>query len=137
MADIIVIGLAVILLFFCYHPPTFELLHEHKSKKQQIKELDYPGMFLWTAGLVIFLMGISWVRNSRDFWWLATLTRTGWGYIPMEERSSHLRNRSWKRLSYRLRALGGLRKRQVPLDANALLLEPRLHISRSMRNRWE
>ncbi|KAJ4286774.1 hypothetical protein N0V90_013026 [Kalmusia sp. IMI 367209] len=58
--NIIVIGVAVILLFFCYHPPNFELLHEHKSKKQQMKELDYPGMFLWTAGLVIFLMGISW-----------------------------------------------------------------------------
>lgn len=59
--DIIVIGVAIILLFFCYHPPNFELLHEHKSKREQLKELDYPGMFLWTAGLVIFLMGISWV----------------------------------------------------------------------------
>ncbi|KAF1974292.1 fungal trichothecene efflux pump [Bimuria novae-zelandiae CBS 107.79] len=58
--NIIVVGVAVILLFFCYHPPTFELLHEHKSKKQQMQELDYPGMFLWTAGLVLFLMGISW-----------------------------------------------------------------------------
>ncbi|KAJ4357516.1 uncharacterized protein N0V89_002092 [Didymosphaeria variabile] len=58
--NIIVVGLAIILLFFCYHPPTFDLLHEHKSKKQQMKELDYPGMFLWTAGLVLFLMGISW-----------------------------------------------------------------------------
>jgi hypothetical protein len=61
LLDIIVVSLAIILLFFCYHPPNFELLHEHKSKKQQMKELDYPGMFLWTAGLVIFLLGISWV----------------------------------------------------------------------------
>ncbi|KAL5454836.1 hypothetical protein PMIN07_007380 [Paraphaeosphaeria minitans] len=58
--NIIVVSVAIILLFFCYHPPNFELLHEHKSKKQQMKELDYLGMFLWTAGLVIFLMGISW-----------------------------------------------------------------------------
>lgn len=57
--------MAIILLFFCYHPPNFELLHEHKSKKQQMRELDYVGMFLWTAGLVIFLMGISWVRTTR------------------------------------------------------------------------
>lgn len=55
-------GAAVIFLFLFYHPPSFEMLHEHKSKKQQIKELDYPGMFLWTAGLVLFLMGISWVQ---------------------------------------------------------------------------
>ncbi|KAF2735572.1 fungal trichothecene efflux pump [Polyplosphaeria fusca] len=58
--NIIVVGLAVILLFFCYHPPNFRMLHEHKSKKEQMKELDYVGMFLWTAGLVLFLMGISW-----------------------------------------------------------------------------
>lgn len=65
MLDIIVVGVAIILLFFCYHPPNFDLLHEHKSKKQQMKELDYIGMFLWTAGLVIFLMGISWVGLPR------------------------------------------------------------------------
>ncbi|KAF2476712.1 fungal trichothecene efflux pump [Lindgomyces ingoldianus] len=58
--NIIVIGVAIILLFFCYHPPNFRMLHEHKSKKQQMKELDYPGIFLWAAGLVLFLMGISW-----------------------------------------------------------------------------
>jgi hypothetical protein len=61
MLDIIVVSVAIVLLFFCYHPPNFQLLHEHKSKKQQMKELDYLGMFLWTAGLVIFLLGISWV----------------------------------------------------------------------------
>ncbi|KAF2110313.1 fungal trichothecene efflux pump [Lophiotrema nucula] len=58
--NIIVIGCAIILLFFCYHPPSFHMLHEHKSKKEQMKELDYVGMFLWTAGLVLFLSGISW-----------------------------------------------------------------------------
>ena len=62
--DIIVIGLAIVLLFFCYHPPSFNMLHEHKSKKQQMKELDYPGILLWTAGLVLFLMGISWVSTD-------------------------------------------------------------------------
>lgn len=62
LTDIIVIGVAIVLLFFCYHPPNFELLHEHKSKKQQMKELDYVGVFLWTAGMVLFLMGISWVH---------------------------------------------------------------------------
>ncbi|KAH7119864.1 fungal trichothecene efflux pump [Dendryphion nanum] len=58
--NIIVVGLTVILLFLCYHPPSFNMLHERKSKKQQLSELDYPGMFLWTSGLVLFLMGLSW-----------------------------------------------------------------------------
>ena len=58
--NIIDVGLAIIFLFFFYHPPTFDLLHERKTKRQLLKELDYVGIFLWTAGLTIFLMGISW-----------------------------------------------------------------------------
>lgn len=58
--NIIVVGLTIILLFFFYHPPTFNMLHERKSKRSQMKELDYVGMFLWISGLTLFLMGISW-----------------------------------------------------------------------------
>lgn len=58
--NIIDTGLAIILLFFCYHPPTFNLLHERKTKRQIIMKLDYLGMALWTAGLTVFLFGISW-----------------------------------------------------------------------------
>ncbi|KAF2104228.1 TRI12-domain-containing protein [Rhizodiscina lignyota] len=58
--NIIVVGLAIILLFLFYRPPKFEQLHEHKTKRQLLKELDYVGIFLWTAGLTVFLMGISW-----------------------------------------------------------------------------
>ncbi|KAF7563973.1 hypothetical protein G7046_g163 [Stylonectria norvegica] len=58
--NIICVGLAIICLFFFYNPPTFELLHERKTKRQLLKELDYLGIFLWTAGLTLFLMGVSW-----------------------------------------------------------------------------
>lgn len=58
--NVIAVGLAILFLFFFYHPPTFDLLHECKTKRQLIKELDYVGIFLWTAGLTVFLMGISW-----------------------------------------------------------------------------
>ncbi|OLN91684.1 putative MFS-type transporter C16A3.17c 3 [Colletotrichum chlorophyti] len=58
--NIIAVGLAIILLYFFYHPPTFELLHERKTKRQLLKELDYIGIFLWTAGLTLLLMGVSW-----------------------------------------------------------------------------
>ncbi|KAI1258440.1 fungal trichothecene efflux pump [Xylariaceae sp. FL1019] len=55
----IVTGVAIVLMFIFYHPPTFDLLHERKSKTQILKSLDYVGTFLWIAGLTIFLIGIS------------------------------------------------------------------------------
>ncbi|KAK1997770.1 fungal trichothecene efflux pump [Colletotrichum falcatum] len=58
--NIIVVGLAIILLYLFYHPPTFDLLHERKTKRELLKELDYVGIFLWTAGLTLLLMGVSW-----------------------------------------------------------------------------
>ncbi|KAI0174481.1 fungal trichothecene efflux pump [Pestalotiopsis sp. NC0098] len=57
--NIIVVGLAIVLLYLFYNPPTFELLHERKSKRQILKKLDYLGILLWTAGLTLFLMGVS------------------------------------------------------------------------------
>lgn len=55
----IVVAVAVVLLFFFYHPPTFDLLHERKTKREVLKQLDYIGSFLWIAGLTLFLIGIS------------------------------------------------------------------------------
>ncbi|KAK0388942.1 hypothetical protein NLU13_2519 [Sarocladium strictum] len=70
--NIIDVGLAIVFLFFFYHPPTFELLHERKSKKQLLKELDYVGIFLWTAGLTLFLMGVSW--GGKMYPWKSAAT---------------------------------------------------------------
>ncbi|WQF78906.1 Putative sugar transporter, major facilitator transporter Str1/Tri12, MFS transporter superfamily [Colletotrichum destructivum] len=58
--NIITIGLAIVLLYLFYHPPTFELLHARKTKRQLLKELDYIGIFLWTTGLTLLLLGVSW-----------------------------------------------------------------------------
>ncbi|TRX95059.1 hypothetical protein FHL15_004144 [Xylaria flabelliformis] len=55
----IIVAVAIVLLFFFYHPPTFDLLHERKTKRQILKQLDYVGSFLWIAGLTLFLIGIS------------------------------------------------------------------------------
>jgi hypothetical protein len=70
--NIIDVGLCIILLYFFYHPPTFDLLHERKTKRQMLKELDYLGIFLWTAGLTIFLMGISW--GGKMYPWKSAAT---------------------------------------------------------------
>lgn len=70
--NIIDVGLAIIFLYFFYHPPTFGLLHERKTKRQLLKDLDYLGIFLWTAGLTIFLMGVSW--GGKMYPWKSAAT---------------------------------------------------------------
>lgn len=51
-----------------YHPPTYDQLHVHgKTKWQQFKELDFIGLFLFLAGCVLFLIGLSW-GGSKYTW---------------------------------------------------------------------
>ncbi|KAF2119557.1 fungal trichothecene efflux pump [Lophiotrema nucula] len=62
---VIVNTLAVTLYFFFYHPPTYEMLHiGGKSKLKQLKTLDWVGIFLFTTGLVVFLIGLNWGGGS-------------------------------------------------------------------------
>ncbi|KAI5865780.1 trichothecene efflux pump [Durotheca rogersii] len=58
--NIIVVLIAIVLLFLFYHPPTFDLLHERKTKRELLRKLDYAGIFMWTASLTLLLMGVSW-----------------------------------------------------------------------------
>ncbi|KIV81319.1 hypothetical protein PV11_03511 [Exophiala sideris] len=57
---IIIQGLSIILFAVAYFPPRLESLHTIKSRQQLIKEIDYLGIFLFCAGTVLFLLGISW-----------------------------------------------------------------------------
>ncbi|EON68727.1 hypothetical protein W97_07985 [Coniosporium apollinis CBS 100218] len=58
---IIVNGIATILYLIFYHPPTYEQLHVGgKTKMQQLKSLDWLGIFLFTTGLTVFLIGLNW-----------------------------------------------------------------------------
>lgn len=58
---IILSGITVILYQFLYHPPTYDQLHvQGKTKWQQFKELDFVGIFLFIAGVILFLIGLSW-----------------------------------------------------------------------------
>jgi MFS family permease len=53
--------IALVLFQFLYHPPTYDQLHVHgKTKMQQFKELDFIGIFLFIAGVILFLIGLSW-----------------------------------------------------------------------------
>ena len=53
--------IALALFQFLYHPPTYDQLHvQGKTKWQQFKELDFVGIFLFIAGVILFLIGLSW-----------------------------------------------------------------------------
>lgn len=52
---------STIILFIFYHPPSFIQLHGKKTRKRdEIKQIDFIGLFLLTAGLALFLLGVSW-----------------------------------------------------------------------------
>jgi len=51
---------ALTLYQFLYHPPRFDQLRRDKTRWQQFKELDFIGMFLFIAGFVLFIVGLSW-----------------------------------------------------------------------------
>ncbi|KIL91916.1 hypothetical protein FAVG1_04319 [Fusarium avenaceum] len=57
---IILNAVTLVLYQFLYRPPTFAQLHIGKTRMQQTKRLDWVGMFLFTAGCVLFLVGLSW-----------------------------------------------------------------------------
>lgn len=46
--------------FFCYYPPTFHMKNGDKTFWSKLADLDYIGLFLYTGGLLLFLMGLSW-----------------------------------------------------------------------------
>jgi MFS family permease len=55
-----------IMLFFFYKPPSFETKHgeDHKTKWQLVKEMDHVGLWLFTFGCLLLLLGLNWVRFS-------------------------------------------------------------------------
>ncbi|KAI9149658.1 Trichothecene efflux pump TRI12 [Paramyrothecium foliicola] len=66
---IIKMTIASLLAFFFYHPPSFVQLHGKKiSKRQELAKVDWIGVFLLTAGLTLFLLGISWGGQPDNAW---------------------------------------------------------------------
>ncbi|KAF7593965.1 hypothetical protein BBP40_010472 [Aspergillus hancockii] len=65
---IILIVLSTLLMFIFYHPPTFAQLHgKQTSKREELKKTDWIGIFLLTAGLALFLLGISWGGSPQPW----------------------------------------------------------------------
>lgn len=49
----------LVVFTLCYFPPGFKLLHLGRSRWEQLKRTDFGGLVLFTAGLLLFLMGLS------------------------------------------------------------------------------
>jgi MFS family permease len=80
--------LTAILLFFFYHPPTFNTKHEddHKSKLQLFKEIDYFGLLLFTAGCLFLLLGLSWGGGQHPWnssWVVAPIVVGGVCFVAL------------------------------------------------------
>lgn len=58
--NLILTGLATILALVFYRPPNFGQLHTRASRQKVLMQLDYIGILLFVAGLVLFLIGLNW-----------------------------------------------------------------------------
>lgn len=60
-------GLVLLLVF--YKPPTFNTKHKNDKKKklELLRELDFVGLFLFSAGCICLLLGVSW--GGRHYPW--------------------------------------------------------------------
>ena len=43
-----------------YHPPDFQHLHRNRTVSDELKEMDFGGIFLYITGFFLFLLGLAW-----------------------------------------------------------------------------
>lgn len=58
--NIILNGLSSLLYFLFYFPPDFQGLHRNRSRWQEVKDLDFGGIVLYSGGFLVLCMGLSW-----------------------------------------------------------------------------
>lgn len=50
-----------VLYYLFYYPPSFTQMHgKDKKAIEEVKKIDFSGLFLLVAGLALFLLGVSW-----------------------------------------------------------------------------
>ena len=57
---IILNAISIPLYYVCYHPPTYKMLHAKGRHLSKWKMVDILGTFMFTLGLLMFLLGLSW-----------------------------------------------------------------------------
>jgi MFS family permease len=113
-------GLAATCWFLFYTPPTFHMKHANETRMHLIKNFDYVGTFLFVAGFVLFLLGLSWGRFSLCL----EICR---GYLHYGDR---------RRLSDRSSTVGNICASERATHTRALIQEPRLGCSQSSSCCW-
>ncbi len=58
-----VVGTALV-----YFPPSRPRRDYEKTRWQEIKEIDYLGIVLYTSGLTVFLVGLTWAGSAAHPW---------------------------------------------------------------------
>lgn len=50
-----------VLYYLFYYPPSFTQMHgKDKKAIEEVKKIDFAGLFLLVSGLALFLLGVSW-----------------------------------------------------------------------------
>ncbi|KAF4993504.1 hypothetical protein FGRMN_6433 [Fusarium graminum] len=62
--------------FICYFPPSRPQHDFEKTRWQQVKELDYVGLFLFATGLTVFLIGVTFLGAAHRSMTLVATTIT-------------------------------------------------------------
>ena len=51
---------SILLFYFFYHPPNFNMLHQRMTAKQLFFGFDWVGVFFFIGSLMIFIFGLNW-----------------------------------------------------------------------------
>lgn len=62
--NVAVSGASAILFLTCYFPPNFHMINNALTKWQEVKALDYGGLFLYFSGLILVLLGFTWAQGT-------------------------------------------------------------------------
>ncbi|KAF9887642.1 hypothetical protein FE257_009735 [Aspergillus nanangensis] len=57
-------GVSLILFASCYFPPDFHMINSDMTRMQELKELDYGGLILYSAGLVLVVLAFLWGEGT-------------------------------------------------------------------------
>jgi len=56
-------GTSALLYLVCYFPPNFHMINSELTKWQEVKRVDYGGLFLYFSGLILVLLGFTWAQG--------------------------------------------------------------------------
>jgi MFS family permease len=61
--NVAVSGLSAFLFLVCYFPPNFHMINSTMTKWDEVKALDYGGLALYFAGLILVILGFTWAQG--------------------------------------------------------------------------